>query len=213
VRRPLPIAKALDDVLVAWQMNGEPLPRDHGFPVRLVVPGWVGVASIKWLGELRVTTTLEDSPWNTRWYRMHGEGWTGSAAELDRMPVKSTLDPAGPLVAGRRSLLTGRAWSGGASVARVQVSTDAGRSWRDARLVGSNEPSAWTRWEATWTPPQAGLHEVRVRATDSDGRTQPDVARDNADGYLFDAVVRHAVLVGEPEPAAAGTVSRAAACR
>jgi DMSO/TMAO reductase YedYZ molybdopterin-dependent catalytic subunit len=198
VRRPLPIDKALDDVLVAWEMNGEPLPRDHGHPVRLLVPGWVGIASIKWLGELRVTTSVEDSPWNTRWYRMHGEGWTSASGTLDRMPVKSTLDPVRGLVAGHGTVLTGRAWSGEATIRRVQVSTDTGRTWRDARLTGGNEPSAWARWETPWTPPYAGLHEVRVRATDSDGRTQPDVARDNDDGYLFDAVVRHPVLVADP---------------
>ena len=75
VRRPLPLTKATDDVLVALEMNGEPLPLDHGFPARLVVPGWVGIASIKWLGELRVTRTHVDSPWTTDYYRMHGEGW------------------------------------------------------------------------------------------------------------------------------------------
>ncbi|RYJ04650.1 MAG: sulfite oxidase, partial [Actinomycetales bacterium] len=78
VRRPLPLAKALDDTLLAWEMNGEPLPREHGHPVRLVVPGWVGIASIKWLGELRVTTTRVDSPC-MRYHRVfHGAGWEGA---------------------------------------------------------------------------------------------------------------------------------------
>ena len=201
VRRPLPIAKALDDVLVAWEMNGEPLPLDHGFPVRLVVPGWVGIASIKWLGELRVTTTVEDSPWNTRWYRMHGAGWTGADAVLDRMPVKSTLDPVRGLVAGTPTMLSGRAWSGEASISRVEVSSDGGCTWQDATLRGSNEDSSWVAWQLPWTPARSGLHEVRTRATDSLGHTQPDVARDNDDGYLFTAVVRHPVLVRDRQPA------------
>lgn len=199
VRRPLPIAKALDDVLVAWAMNGEPLPRDHGYPVRLVVPGWVGIASIKWLGELRVTTTHVPSPWNSRWYRMHGEGWPDAlddpAAALGRMPVKSTLDPVPGLVAGRTAVLRGRAWAGEAGIARVEVSTDRGRTWNDAELTGPNRPSSWAHWELQWRPAREGRHEIRTRATDSLGRTQPNRARDNDDGYLFDAVVRHSVLV------------------
>ncbi len=195
VRRPLPLAKALDDTLVAWEMNGEPLPPDHGFPARLVVPGWVGIASIKWLGELRVTTTAEDSPWTTRWYRMHGEGWTGDDAVLDRMPPKSVVDATGPLRAGRLTVLRGRAWSGEASIRMVEVSTDGGRTWDEASLTGDNEPSAWVAWEHPWTPTAPGEHVLLTRATDSDGRTQPEVAADNEDGYLFAAVLRHPVTV------------------
>jgi DMSO/TMAO reductase YedYZ molybdopterin-dependent catalytic subunit len=200
VRRPLPIAKALDDTLVAWEMNGSPLPPDHGHPVRLVVPGWVGIASIKWLGELRVTTTTEESPWTTRWYRMHGPDWSEDAAMLDRMPPKSLIDSTGDstgdLRAGEPTVLRGRAWSGEASIATVEVSTDGGGTWQRAILSGGNEPSAWVAWELSWTPSSPGEHVLMTRATDSDGRTQPDVAADNDDGYLFDAVLRHPVTVG-----------------
>ena len=195
VRRPLPIAKALDDVLIAWAMNGEPLPRDHGFPARLIVPGWVGIASIKWLGELRVGTRVEDSPWNTQWYRMHGTDWAGDDAALDRMPVKSTLDAAPDLVEGRTTVLRGRAWSGEATIAYVEVSADAGQTWHEAVLTGPNEPSCWVGWELAWTPPHAGDYELLVRATDSLGRCQPEEAPDNVDGYFFAAVVRTPVVV------------------
>lgn len=205
VRRPLPIDKALDDALIAWAMNDEPLPRDHGFPARLVVPGWVGIASIKWLGELRVTTSLVDSPWDTRWYRMHGPGWEGDAATLGRMPVKSTLDAVPALAAGRTAVLRGRAWSGDATVALVEVSDDGGVTWIEATLTGPNEPSCWVGWELPWTPADAGTCELRVRATDSDGRRQPDRAPDNDDGYFFSAVLRYDVEVA---PAPADGVSR-----
>jgi len=198
VRRPLPIEKALDDVLIAWEMNGEPLPRDHGFPARLIVPGWVGIASIKWLGELRVGTLVEDSPWNTKWYRMHGRGWKGEDAVLDRMPVKSSLDAAPDLVEGRTTVLRGRAWSGEATVAHVEVSSDAGQTWHEATLTGPNEPSCWVGWELAWTPPRAGDHELWVRATDSLGRCQPEEAPDNDDGYFFSAVIRSPVKVAGP---------------
>jgi DMSO/TMAO reductase YedYZ molybdopterin-dependent catalytic subunit len=195
VRRPLPIGKALDDTLVAYEMNGEPLPADHGFPARLVVPGWVGIASIKWLGELQVTTGVVDSPWNTRWYRMHGEGWSGDDAVLDRMPPKSVVDATGPLEEGRLTVLRGRAWSGEASIRMVEVSTDGGLTWDEATLTGNNEPSSWVEWEHPWTPATDGEHVLATRATDSLGRTQPDRAQLNDDGYLFSAVVRHPVTV------------------
>ena len=195
VRRPLPITKALDDTLVAWAMNDEPLPADHGFPARLVVPGWVGIASIKWLGELRVTTTAEESPWTTTWYRMHGPGWSGDAAVLDRMPPKSMVDTVGEPRVGEPIVLRGRAWSGEASIKAVEVSTDGGSTWAAATLTGDNEPSAWVAWEHLWTPSAPGEHVLMTRATDTDGRAQPDVAADNDDGYLFDAVLRHPVTV------------------
>jgi DMSO/TMAO reductase YedYZ molybdopterin-dependent catalytic subunit len=198
VRRPLPLSKALDDALVATAMNGRPLPRDHGFPARLIVPGWVGIASIKWLGELRVTRDVVDSPWNTRWYRMRGPDWTGPDAQLDRMPVKSVLDDAGSPVAGRATTLTGRAWSGEAAIARVEVSVDGGSTWRAARLCGPNEVSSWTRWETTWTPTGPGPHRVVVRATDTGGRRQPAAAADNDDGYFFDAALHTTVEVARP---------------
>ena len=86
MRRPFPVAKALDDALLAWGMNGEPLLPDHGFPVRLVLPGWVGIASIKWLGSLEVATTELTSPWNTKWYRMTGGFLPGRLPAADRQP-------------------------------------------------------------------------------------------------------------------------------
>jgi DMSO/TMAO reductase YedYZ molybdopterin-dependent catalytic subunit len=199
VRRPLPIAKALDDVLIAWDMNGEPLPRDHGFPARLIVPGWVGIASIKWLGELRVTTTAETSPWNTTWYRMHGVGWSDANSTLDRMPVMSCLDSVGDpragVTVGQKTLLRGRAWAGEAAISRVEVSTDGGRHWHEAVVAGANDPSCWVGWSLPWTPGRAGVHDLVVRATDTSGRRQPERAPDNDDGYLFSAAVRYRVDV------------------
>lgn len=196
VRRPLPRAKALDDVLLAWEMNGEPLPPEHGHPVRLVVPGWVGIASIKWLGSLEVQTTPVSSPWNTKWYRMHGQGYDGPAGELGRMPVKSMLDlaPDATVTAGEPTTLAGRAWSGEAWVDSVEVSVDGG-PWQQTKLVGPNELSGMVQFEWEWTPGQPGPVELRTRATDSTGRPQPDQVPLNDDGYLFWAVVRRLVRV------------------
>lgn len=193
VRRPFPIAKALDDALLAWGANGEPLLPDHGYPLRLVLPGWVGIASIKWLGELEVSTTELTSPWNTRWYNIGGP--------LEVNPVRSAweLPRDAVLPAGRTTVLTGRSWSGAAPIARVDVSTDGGATWSPARLRPAPGPRTaghgWTRWRHTWHAPTAGRHELLARATDLRGRTQPDVAAYNPNGYFFDAVVRHPVAV------------------
>jgi len=189
VRRPFPIEKALDDALLAWGMNGEPLLPDHGFPLRLVLPGWVGIASIKWLGSLEVSTTELTSPWNTKWYVIGDEVLTTN-------PVRSAWElPWGAELDRRRRIeLTGRSWSGAARIHRVEVSVDGGTTWERAHLERARE-RGWTQWSWSWRRPEAGAHELLARATDQAGRTQPLVTPFNANGYFFDAVVRHPVTV------------------
>ncbi|GIE98849.1 sulfite oxidase [Paractinoplanes rishiriensis] len=189
VRRPLPVGKALDDVLLAYEMNGAPLPPDHGAPVRLVVPGWIGIASIKWVGRIEVSAEPLFSPWNTQFYRLFGPDYPAGGQPFDRQAVKSAfeLDPAVPFAAGVRTTLTGRSWSAHGPIRHVEVSTD-GSTWRRARPVGPTG-GVWQRWEIGWRP-FAGTHELRARATDVHGNTQPDVTVHNTLGYLFDAVVR-----------------------
>ena len=187
VRRPLPVGKALDDVLLAYEMNGETLPEDHGFPVRLVVPGWVGIASVKWVGSLEVSTRPLWSPWNTKWYpKSFSEQVVKSAFEL---PWDGSL----PL--GRRRVLHGRSWSPRGPIRRVEVSTDGGASWHRAHLHGRNERSGWARWTLPWTPRRRGRVELMARATDADGRRQPDRVPFNCEGYLFWAVARHPLTI------------------
>ncbi|MFI7540391.1 sulfite oxidase [Actinoplanes sp. NPDC049599] len=195
VRRPLPVRKALHDVLLAYEMNGEPLPADHGHPVRLVVPGWIGIASIKWLGRIEVTDQPVFTPWNTQFYRLFGPGHPAEGEPFDRQVVKSAfeLDPGAQVPAGATLRLRGRSWSASGPIRHVDVSTDGGQAWRRARRVGGSEGAAWQRWEIDWRP-AAGQHELLARATDVRGNTQPDVAEYNKLGYLFDAVVRHPVV-------------------
>ena len=206
VRRPFPVAKALDDALLAWGANGEPLLPDHGFPLRLVLPGWVGIASIKWLGSLEVSRTEQTSPWNTIWYRMTGGDHPADAPPLTLNPVRSAfeLDLDAVLPAARTITLTGRSWSGAAPIVRVEVSVDGGATWRRAELRDRHRPGAhrghrrdlsWTRWSYRWHRPAPGGHELMARATDAAGRTQPLTAAYNDNGYFFDAVVRHPVTV------------------
>ncbi|MBA2559822.1 MAG: sulfite oxidase [Propionibacteriales bacterium] len=197
VRRPLPVSKALDDCILALEMNGELLPPDHGFPVRLVVPGWVGIASIKWLGQLEVSTRRLESPWNTYWYRMTGGQYPTDSPPLADVPVRSSFElPWGAVfAAGEPVVLCGRSWSGAAPIERVEVSLDGGQTWQSPRLGGPNGKHSWARWELPWVPCCRGRYELLARATDKLGRTQPDTVPFNNEGYLFWAVVRHPVTV------------------
>ena len=130
-------------------MNGEELPPDHGFPARLVVPGWIGVASIKWVGSIEVSATRLTSPWNTKWYRMTGPAYPADSPPLGEQPVKSAFElPWDAELRPRRRVieLHGRSWSGGAPIRCVEVSTDGGASWERAHARGPNRPDGWARW-------------------------------------------------------------------
>lgn len=188
VRRPLPVRKAMDDVLVAYEMNGEPLPPDHGYPVRLVVPGWVGVASTKWLGDIEVSNSPLSSPWSDLFYQLDGD-------PLSTLVPKSAFELPwnAELARGRTHVLYGRSWSGAEPIRRVEISADGGRHWRP---VGFVEDGPWARWRFDWQPRDVGRHVLMARATDKGGNTQPDRAAANPMGYLFGAVVRHPVIVG-----------------
>ncbi|WP_405475311.1 sulfite oxidase [Streptomyces sp. NBC_00009] len=198
VRRPLPLAKVLDDVLLAYEMNGEPLPFDHGYPVRVLVPSWVGIASIKWVGDIEVSAQPLFSPWNTTFYRMFGPAHPEEgSAPLTRQTIKSAFELASGATfrVSEDQVLHGRSWSGAGAVARVDVSTDGGTNWRPARLHDHPRADTWTRWSVTWKPEIRGATHFLARATDTAGHSQPDIAVPNTQGYLFDAVVRHAVTV------------------
>ncbi|MFB6821099.1 sulfite oxidase [Streptomyces virginiae] len=198
VRRPLPISKALDDVLLAYEMNGRPLPPDHGGPVRLVVPDWVGISSIKWVGDIEVSGEPLYSPWNTDMYRLFGpEHPAQGSAPLTRQTLKSAfeLELGATVPVHRTRLLTGRSWSAAAPVTRIDVSTDGGGHWRRAHLRDTPRRGGWVRWSVPWTPRATGATSLLARATDATGRTQPDRSVHNTQGYRFDAVVRHPVTV------------------
>jgi DMSO/TMAO reductase YedYZ molybdopterin-dependent catalytic subunit len=206
VRRPLPVAKALDDALLAYGMNDEPLPIDHGRPLRLVVPGWIGVASTKWLGQIEVADVPLYSPWNTTQYRMIGPEYPPDAPPLTKQAVKSAFELPMPaaLPAGKTIRLHGRSWSGSGTIKRVEIYPEAvpapavpagDEAWHAAKLESPNLPQAWVRWSFDWTPPGPGSYQLRARATDQTGRQQPETVPFNKNGYLFWAVVRHPVQV------------------
>lgn len=195
VRRPFPIEKALEeDTLLVYGMNGEALLPDHGFPARMLVPGWVGIACIKWVGRIEVSEDPLFSPFNTTMYRLFGDDYPPEGVLLTNQNVKSAFElPFPAQLASGRHVLHGRAWSGSGRIRHVEVSIDGGH-WRRARLIHPNTSTAWVRFEVEWhaTP---GQHVLRARATDETGQTQPDEVPFNNLGYAFWAIVDHPVEV------------------
>ena len=201
--RSLPLEEALrDDVLLVWAMDGQPLPPQHGFPLRLLVPGWYGMASVKWLSEI----TVSDRPFlghqqaTAYRVRLHADD-PGEA--LTRMRPRALMVPPGlPDFPTRRRTLTagvcvldGRAWSGFGAVERVDVSVDGGASWQPAELApASDSPYAWTGWRYVWEA-ALGEAELLCRATDAAGNVQPIEAPWNLGGYANNGVQRVRVTV------------------
>ncbi len=176
--RGLPMEKASRDVLLAFEMNGEPLTPEHGFPLRAVVPGWFGMASVKWLQRIVVTT----QPFNgyyqsidyTYWEERDGMPTLVPLAEM-RVKAQIARPHMGEVVAaGQEYRVHGAAWGGEDDVAIVEVSTDAGATWKAATLLGEPVKNAWRFWELDWTAPaDRGTYQLMARATDSAGRIQP----------------------------------------
>jgi DMSO/TMAO reductase YedYZ molybdopterin-dependent catalytic subunit len=195
VRRPIPVAKALDDVILAYEMNGVPLPPDSGYPVRVIVPHWAGIANIKWVGRIEVSATPLVSYWNTQAYRLFGAAYPAGGASITTMVAKSAFELGwnARLPAHRDCLLTGRSWSGHGPITRTEISTDGGRRWHRAFPRDRAAPAAWQRWEFPWRTPRPGSYALQARATDITGATQPAAVTSNTFGYLFDGIVRHPV--------------------
>jgi DMSO/TMAO reductase YedYZ molybdopterin-dependent catalytic subunit len=177
--RSLPMTKALKpEVLLATRMNGRDLPTEHGWPLRAVVPGWYGMASVKWLKRLTVTLTPFQGFWQTTeysyWNRVEGRP---TQVPVTAMRVKSQVArPAlGEVVpAGSTYRVRGAAWAGESEVARVELSTDGGQTWSSTRLLGESVPFCWRLWEFDWKVPNSpGKRRLLARATDVQGRTQP----------------------------------------
>jgi DMSO/TMAO reductase YedYZ molybdopterin-dependent catalytic subunit len=204
--RNLPMDKAMDaDTLLAFEMNGEPLPLSHGFPLRAIVPGWEGAYSIKWLTRIHVSDREHDGPFVQSGYRYPrypvSPGAVVAPADmvpLQGLPVKSLLSTpaADSAVPGGPVRISGFAWAGDEEVARVDVSSDGGRTWTAARLGSDRARHAWRQFEHVWQPAGRGAFVVMSRATDTRGRAQPIVPDWNPAGYLWNAVDQLQVIVG-----------------
>jgi DMSO/TMAO reductase YedYZ molybdopterin-dependent catalytic subunit len=167
--RSLPIEDALrDDVLLAYAMNGEDLPSEHGAPLRLVVPGWYGMASVKWLARLRVLEQRFDGFFQAKRYVVGDR-------PLREIAVRAliTWPRDGERLSARPFVMRGYAWSGRGDVARVEVSDDGGKSWRDATLGAALSRYAWRHWHAQVDPRRGGQLVLLARAITATGVMQP----------------------------------------
>ena len=185
--RSLPLERALHpDTLVAWEMNDAPLTPEHGYPVRLFVPGWYGVASVKWLTRITAVERPLDAHFQTERYIYDGHPTYAPGTPVTLMHVRALVsapEATHPVASGAPVTLRGIAWSGFAPVTRVEFSTDGGATWKDATLEPALSEYAACGWNAQWTPASAGEHEVIVRAEDGAGGTQPLEPIWNALGY------------------------------
>lgn len=194
--RSIPLEKAMDeDTLLATHMNDEPLSENHGFPVRALVPGWVGAASCKWLTEIKVLDKEFEGNFMKPGYRFPNHpGKPGEAINpedthpLTSLVVKSLIAlPEGATLTGRSHKIQGTAWAGESEVVKVEISTDGGSTWKEAKLGHEKAKYAWRLWDFHWKTPKPGDYTILSRATDNQGRAQPAIAVWNPSGYLYNA--------------------------
>lgn len=200
ISRGVPIAKAMtDNILIAFEMNGDALHPMNGAPLRLVVPGWPASTAQKWLTRIELRDQVHDGPKMTGTaYRVPGypvaPGQDVPKEDfviIERMPVKSLVTfPANGVETGMETQVRGHAWSGDRTVSKVEISTDFGSTWMDAELDAPANDGAWQNWRANVTFPQAGYYEVWARATDSEGTMQPFAIDWNPKGYLNNTMHR-----------------------
>jgi DMSO/TMAO reductase YedYZ molybdopterin-dependent catalytic subunit len=176
--RSIPLEKANASTLLAYEMNGEPLPLKHGYPLRALALGWTGANCVKWLHKI----TLLDRPYEGHF--------------MDKVyrififePLKGETLSAGVVA------IRGAAYAGEAAIKGVDVSVDEGQTWNPAKLIGMQETYAWRHWEFLWDVPQAGDYTIMARATDTLGRQQPETALWNVLGYGNNGIREHAVVV------------------
>ena len=200
----------LDQCLVAYQMNGEPLPMLNGFPVRVVVPGYFATYWTKCLTWIRVLNAPDENFWMKTGYRVPDTPRGNTTPEdvkagkvktvpIERLPVRSFLispDASSKIPAGMNVTLQGIAFSGFGRVIRVEVSDDAGKRWMPAKLGDDHGPYSFRTWEVPWTANSPGRYSLAVRATDEKNNTQPDEPVWNPGGYLWNRIERQDIVVG-----------------
>lgn len=195
-QRGLPIAKAQNrDTMLVWEMNDAPLPVPNGGPVRLLVPGWGGVASTKWIVAMEIIDHAFQGAFNTKLYVVLDKNGN-LVRPVDQMPVKSVINVPAPnaKVSAGQQAVAGYAWSGYGGITRVEVSTDGGTTWTDATITASDGAYSWVRFEYAWDA-KAGSAKLQSRATDAEGYVQPASIPWNKSGYQMNAIYEVPVTV------------------
>jgi hypothetical protein len=215
-QRTLEVKKALEpDTLLAWDMNGQPLTPDHGFPLRVIVPGWAGDSWVKWLRHIDIIDHEFEGFWMKTGYRHpnhHVE--PGSAVDAkDMIPVtdlnvKSAIATPDGWAKPGLVAVQGVAWSNASPVAKVEVSADGGKTWSAARLGGRPTKYGFRKWSYSWKADE-GSHTLMSRAGNAAGQLQPMEPEWNPSGYLYNAVQPRPVVIAKERPPLADAVAPA----
>jgi DMSO/TMAO reductase YedYZ molybdopterin-dependent catalytic subunit len=189
--RSLPLAHAADpaaEILIAYEMNGQPLSPDHGAPFRLIVPDWFAVASVKWLKRIDVLTEPYTGEFQTGHYMYEWPDRPHEAVSLMRVRARITDPAPGSTISVGTHTVRGKAWSGTGPVTRVDVSLTGEGAWHAAKLEPPKGPYQWQDWSFDWEATDVGRHTLRARATDAAGNVQPEVPPWNRLGYGNNAI-------------------------
>jgi hypothetical protein len=221
-RRSIPVEKAIDpDTILAFEMNGKPLTAEHGFPIRVVAPGWASDSWVKWLTKIDVLDHEFDGFWMKTAYRHPAQHVApGTAIDpKDMVPVadlnvKSLIATPDAWAAPGVVKIGGVAWSNASPVTKVDVSVDGGKTWQPAKLGGKATKYGFRAFNYTWKAPE-GSHVVMARATNAAGQVQPVDPEWNPNGYLYNAAQPRPIMIAKVRPAAtpepAPTVAQAPA--
>jgi DMSO/TMAO reductase YedYZ molybdopterin-dependent catalytic subunit len=196
--RSIPLDKAIESTLLAYEMNGEPLPVEHGYPLRALALGWTGANCVKWLKRITVLERPYEGFFMDKVYRAFQKGEDPKSGTIVRNigiksiifePEKNEMLPIGVVP------IRGSAYAGEAGIKQVEVSVDDGSTWHKARLIGPNEDYAWRHWEYLWDVRQPGNYKIMARATNTNSQCQPETARWNVLGYGNNGIREHAIAV------------------
>jgi DMSO/TMAO reductase YedYZ molybdopterin-dependent catalytic subunit len=196
--RSIPLEKALDSTILAYEMNGEPLPLEHGYPLRALALGWTGANCVKWLSKITLLDKQAAGYFMDNVYRIFQKGQESQTGRIvTGIPLKSiiTLPENGATLTGGTVVVRGAAYGGETDIVRVDVSVDDGATWHGAEFIGPHERYAWRRWEYSWTAREAGEYTIMARATDEHGKVQPLSAEWNVLGYGNNGSREHAITV------------------
>jgi DMSO/TMAO reductase YedYZ molybdopterin-dependent catalytic subunit len=196
--RSIPLEKAVGTTLLAYEMNGEPLPLKHGFPLRVLALGWAGANCAKWLSKILVLDRPFEGHYMDRAYRVFQKGQDPKTGMVvTRIPLKSIITQ--PLLGEKlnpgRIVVLGAAYGGETEIAGIEISTDGGQSWESGEWIGPREPFAWRQWQYFWEARHPGEFQILVRAIDLQGQKQPLNATGNVLGYGNNGVAEHGVRV------------------
>jgi DMSO/TMAO reductase YedYZ molybdopterin-dependent catalytic subunit len=194
--RSIPLEKALSSTLLAYEMNGEPLPLEHGFPLRALALGWTGANCVKWLTKITLMSEPYKGFYMDNVYRIFDKGQdpkTGAIVTAIKLKSIITQPETDEILPMGKITILGAAYAGETDVEKVDISTDNGKTWQPATLIGPDERFAWRQWQYVYSPSQSGSYTVLSRATDRNGETQPMQATWNKLGYGNNGIKEHGV--------------------